>query len=324
MNIIAYRIPGYSPVIFEGAEGVPIDFGNLPKGFIVSPFDSRTEGKIFPYSKTLERIPEKSVMENSRTYDMPLFSKTEYDAYIKDIKDFIGERLDRKIVASRRRKIHLDTEYDSLFRKLCDRYPNAFIFFISTRDYGNWIGASPELLLRKQGNAITSVSLAGTRPAGTSGDWDMKNRREQEIVTLRIKDLFSRYGLRYTVGEPATVRAGNIEHLQTVIETQLKNDADLKSLLKDLSPTPALSGWPKDEAKRLIYRYEGSRELYGGYCGPVEDDGDFRLNVILRCASLHGNGEALLYAGGGITSDSDADSEWEETERKMKIFLDQI
>lgn len=317
MDIIAFRLPGEPDFhIYEARKKDNIDFNPSEISFIIAPFFPADKGVEYRLTTSLDSIPSGIISDNYQSFPFEEFSKSQYAEYIEEIKKNISGRTDYKIVASRRSKLPSLVNADRLFKKLCRVYPDAFVFFISTSEFGSWIGASPELLLKRKGNVLESMSLAGTRKRGETGDWDIKNSLEQQIVTDLILSVFNKYCSESKRKERITVKAGNIEHLMTPIAGHCDKDINLLSLLFDLSPTPALAGFPREDALKVIQHFEGDRVLYGGFLGPVYPEGDFRLNVILRCAYLQPD-SVVLFAGGGITSLSNPSSEWDETENKM-------
>lgn len=327
MNTIAFRVPGGKAEVYRVGNPAPLDLSVLEEGFAVTTFEDPEGAFLYPFEDKLSRIPEEVLSENHVPFVFPEFSYERYSEYIEVIKKGIAGDLRKKVVASRRKMLRFDSTLDRLFKVLCEAYPDAFVFFISTMEFGTWIGASPELLLDRKGSAIKSMSLAGTRPAGLEEPWDDKNKKEQEIVTLYIREVFESNGFVCDVEGPVTSRAGGIEHLKSEISTEISQDSDIRVLgkiLSLLSPTPALSGFPKKEAMRTIREFEGKRVLYGGFCGPLWRNGDFRFNVILRCAYLSPGGHALLFSGGGITAMSATQAEWDETERKMKTLSEKL
>lgn len=349
MNFIAYRPPLTggkscdSPSSMRAGlyiVGNPDKFTSRPlsinhsegKAFVVSPFSPLEEPLIYPVVKKVDRIPSKEL--ELADLDFPVFTKEDYFNYISAIRQQLDGNPDHKVVASRRLSTPLpDVSPESvvrMFHTLCNAYPSAYVFLISTHEFGTWIGASPELLLQRHGNILSTMALAGTRETGTTyTPWDGKNIREQSIVTEYIVSVMKDAGMDPTAGPTQTVKAGPIEHLMTPIKGHLQNDGDVLPLLRSLSPTPALAGSPREDALDIISRFEGDRKLYGGYFGPVEGDG-FTFNVILRCAAIgvrQGGFNsaplpaAVLFAGGGVTALSDPQSEWEETNRKLNTLL---
>lgn len=322
MNVIGYRLPGSKEiVIFEVGKGRLAQFQKGRMRFLVCPFNPSLGITEYDLIRSLDYIPSRCIEENYRNFIFNSTTKEYHSQYIATIQNFLAGDQNRKIVAARCLKINRVTDINHTFEALAASYPNAFVFFISTSEFGSWIGATPELLLEKEGNRLTSMALAGTRKAMViDEEWDEKNIREQMIVTDYIVNIFKKYAITTQYSGPDTYKAGPVEHLCSMIEGTIPEGTDIKLLLHSLSPTPALAGFPRKESLDIIQKMEGDRGLYGGFCGPMQADGDFRLNVILRCAYL-GNNESIVFAGGGITVSSVADDEWTETENKLATLL---
>ena len=320
MNIIAYRLPDEERAyIYEAGKSEDMNFSDGKFKFVISPFDPQKRVCQYPLETQIADIPQNILSENYIGAHFEEKTQSEYKEYISVIKEYLETDVSKKIVAARRSIREGAFDPNKIFAALCREYPDAFVFFISTEEFGSWIGASPELLLKRIGDQISTMSLAGTRASGKIEPWDRKNIKEQKIVTDYITEILKLSGLTPINKEEGTRKAGRIEHLMTIIEAENKDDVDLCKLLKNLSPTPALSGFPKEDALEIIKRYEGDRQLYGGYLGPIYNNGDFRLNAFLRCAYLTPF-SAILFAGGGITCFSDSEEEWKETEKKLETI----
>lgn len=318
MNIIAYRLPGDTEqFIYQAKVSDGPTSGKGSKRFVVAPFDPSKAPVFYSLGRRMHHIPIQILSDNDAGYRFVESSKADYSNYINSIKCFISGDEQRKVVASRRKILGVSVEADALFQKICKTYPDAFVFFISTAEFGTWIGASPELLLESETDVFSTVALAGTRRADSEGDWDRKNLLEQAIVTRHIKEIMEDAGLTVKLESSRTHRAGPIEHIMTPVRGE--GNAEPFRLLKELSPTPALAGYPRDEAIRIIREHEGDRVLYGGFCGPIHANGDFRMQVILRCAFIQPD-SVTLFAGGGITCHSEPEAEWEETENKFQTL----
>lgn len=349
MDFYAYRLPGEVKSVCIKAEDIAEGI-KLCDGFVVCPFDTSVHPTLtIRKGETLQRLPES--VPNDRPEFFPERSTTreerkrEIEAIIESIVES-GESERRKTVSAKVSIKQGEFNPDKIFCRLCERYPEAFVFCFHTRQTGLWIGASPELLLQKDGGKLTTMSLAGTRRAGCEEEWDEKNVEEQRIVTEEIVKIAEQRGFKVRKGETYSRKAGNIEHICTPIEihndifdneakTRNDNFNDLSeiaeegfstavALAEELSPTPALCGYPKEESKRLIKDYENfDRGYYGGFVGPITSNGDFRFMVNLRSGCFSGE-EVALYAGGGITHLSEEDEEWEETEKKLRTLESHI
>ncbi len=244
----------------------------------------------------------------------------------------IGQGRFQKTVLSRVGSVPLPTGFCPLetFRKMCAVYPAAFVSLVSLPGTGTWMGASPETLVsidRQQ--VFRTVSLAGTQPAGryaspAEASWRQKEIEEQALVSRYIINCFKKLRLReFEESGPRTVAAGSLLHLRTDFTADMKavNFPQLgTAMLGLLHPTSAVCGMPKEPALAFIAAHEGyDRQLYSGYLGPVNTNGETHLYVNLRCMQLAGN-NALVYAGAGITAESDPEQEWLETAAKMETM----
>jgi len=236
-----------------------------------------------------------------------------------------------KIVPVKRKIAAIGDEFDltKTFLDLCKAYPNAFVNFFHIPSLGSWIGASPEILIKTCGDQFSTIALAGSQKA--IGDnplkhvaWTQKEIEEQALVSRYIVGCFKKIRLReYEEIGPKTDIAGNLLHLRTDFKVDMKatNFPLLGSaMLGLLHPTSAVAGMPRDKALEFIQQHENfDRSLFSGYLGPVNIEGETALYVNLRCAKLLGD-RAVLYAGAGVTEDSDPEKEWEETELKCDII----
>ena len=240
-----------------------------------------------------------------------------------------------KIVPSKFKEVELPENFNLLktFYKLCDKHPNAFVSLVSSPETGTWLGASPELLVSIDAqDKFKTIALAGTLPYTTginlkSVAWTQKEIEEQALVSRYIINCFKKIRVReYAEHGPRTVVAGNLLHLRTDYEVDMKeiNFPQLGSvMLKLLHPTSAVCGMPHGPAMDFLQKNEGyDREFYSGFLGPVNFDEESKLFVNLRCIQLFEK-SARIYAGAGVTADSDPTKEAEEVEMKIQT-LNQI
>lgn len=334
---------------------------DLPSGFMFAPFDKNKSRHflkadlIFSFANGELEEPKTPDDASSHEWLNDVASKTSHqplkksvgqkksdhapatkDAYLNLVQkgiEAIESGLFEKIVPSRSKTVDLPDAFDIIetFQKLCDTYPNALISFVSIPNIGTWIGASPELLIQVENNHILrTVALAGTKPfeAGTTIKdvaWTQKEIEEQALVCRYIISNFKKIRLReYDEQGPKTIVAGNVMHLKTTFTVDMKetNFPQLGSVMLQLiHPTSAVCGMPLEESMNFLKESEGyDREFYAGYLGPVNINNSISLFVNLRCMQLIGT-QAVLYAGAGVTADSVPESEWEETEIKLKTLL---
>lgn len=198
-----------------------------------------------------------------------------------------------------------------------------------------FIGASPELLVARSGDVVRSHPLAGTAPRVGDPVVDArlaealiastKNQIEHRIVIEMVHDtLLPWCSYLDWEPEPSIVQVANVAHLGTLVEGRLSSPPPhVLDLVNALCPTPALGGYPRDEALRLIAEVEHvDRGPYGGAVGWVDAQGNGTWAVAIRCARLSADRRtARLYAGGGIVADSDPLAELAETQAKMQAML---
>lgn len=236
-----------------------------------------------------------------------------------------------KVVPARTKLIEVSGDFNlaEAFQKMLVAYPNSFVNFFHIPKVGTWIGASPETLIKTKDEHFFTMALAGTQPASgenplKSAAWTQKEIEEQALVCRYIVDCFKKIRLReYEEHGPKTIMAGNLLHLRTDFKVDMKatNFPQLGSVMLDLlHPTSAVCGMPRKEAHEFLQANESfDRSFFAGFLGPVNIDGETSIFVNLRTASFKGT-KAILYAGAGVTEDSDPDKEWEETELKCQII----
>ncbi len=247
--------------------------------------------------------------------------QSEYLNLIEKTVNHIRSEQPGKIVISRAQEYSLKIDPVGVFKSLVEVYPTACVYLFTHPQAGTWMGATPELLLKSEGDYIKSMSLAGTRKKGEESGFTAKEVEEQQLVTEYIHSLFldNPYLTNITKKAPELHEAGNLEHFKTEISAQFQTGFQVLPFVNQLHPTPAVGGFPREEALEFIQKNEGyNREFYAGYFG-LKGQGDFKFFVNLRCMQVFENG-VVLYAGGGITKDSDPKAEWEETEAKMQTL----
>ncbi len=295
----------------------------LSDGFAFAPFLSPAESLL---TIPRDRIPEEHEM---KTESSPLPASTTRAEHRHEVEEIISSLKGKsgKTVAARAIRIDMHIDLHATFEALCKAYPYAFTFAFSTPASGTWIGSTPELLLSAGRNDIHTMALAGTRKASESGPWDRKNTEEQTMVTCFIKDILEQFfpESKIITGEPYTKRFGNVAHICTDISASAgPSGFPLDRLLTTLSPTPAVCGTDRVASLDLIERLEAfPREYYAGFCGPNNIDGVSQFYVMLRSAKCSSNA-VCIYAGGGITPLSDAESEWHETEIKAETIINKL
>jgi isochorismate synthase len=202
----------------------------------------------------------------------------------------------------------------------------------------NMIGASPELLVEVDQRTVRSHPLAGTAPRTGDPETDSamatalmhstKDQIEHRVVIDMVRDTLLPFcSFLDWEADPSIVTVANVQHLGTSIEGSLTEPpVDVLTLVSALTPTPALGGFPSQQAIDFIESHEMmDRGFYGGAVGWCDANGQGTFAVTIRCAELTDDRRiARLFAGGGIVAESDPYSELAETQAKFQAMLSAI
>jgi isochorismate synthase len=257
-------------------------------------------------------------------------SKQEYLQTIEETIAAIREGELSKVIISRQIPVARNARsLGSLFIQLNEKTPNAFTYLVNLPSAGTWMGATPEILLKSQGEYFETVSLAGTQARKYDAEdyyWNTKDIEEQAFVSRYMLELFYCFDIhKYKTTGPETLESGKVAHLKTsfFFPAEKINDR-LGNFVAELHPTPAVCGLPKELAHEFIHQKEKhERKYYTGYLGPWKLNKQVNLFVNLRCMEITDD-EFILYAGGGITAKSVPEREWEETNQKARTLLEVI
>lgn len=248
--------------------------------------------------------------------------KQEYIAGVEKAKKLISNGPLHKVVLSQTHHVVCNTStiFD-FFIELCTN-ASAYCYVLHLPHEHTWIGASPELFIRSQNKEFETMALAGTRLKGSNSTWGQKEINEQQIVGDFIcEELHNLAFSSITRHDNFTKQTGNIEHICSPVTATLPNSVNWERIIQRLHPTPALAGYPKQDAMAFIADTESfERELFGGFIGLISPN-LVELYVNIRCAKL-GQGNAQLFAGAGLNIDSIPSEEWEETLNKLAVTKD--
>jgi anthranilate synthase component 1 len=261
-------------------------------------------------------------------------TRGEYESAVRDAKEAIAAGECIQIVVARRetyeRPVVDGKPLDAvgLYRALRRVNPSPYLFFVRMPEF-SVVGASPELLVRVEGDHMTTHPIAGTRPRGATAaedaqlaynlERDPKERAEHVmLVDLGRNDLgrVARPGTVAVTKYMEVERYSHVLHLVSHVEGRLRPDRDALDALRSIFPAGTLSGAPKVRAMQLIAEYEKERRgIYGGAVGYLGYGGNLDTAIAIRTAVLAD--EAIhLTAGAGIVAKSLPEREFEETEHK--------
>jgi menaquinone-specific isochorismate synthase len=224
-----------------------------------------------------------------------------------------------KIVLAREVLIEADAPFDvrAVLETLHATQPGCVVYAD-----GGFVGASPELLVRRTGGAVLARPMAGTGLDAAELVRSEKDAREHGFVVDAVREALTPICTDLTAAGPAPVELADVTHLATTITAQLR-DSEISAvdLALALHPTPAVAGTPRAAALNAIHRLEPApRGRYAGPCGWVDARGDGEFVIALRGAQIDGP-RARLHAGAGIVAGSNPASEWAETQAKLEPML---
>ncbi len=242
----------------------------------------------------------------------------------------------KKVVLARRSQLQGERAFDArrLLEALQRFHPHGMLFAFRRQQH-LFVAATPERLVSIRNGRLTCDAIGGTcRRAITAaqdqdlGEWllkDPKTAWEHRLVVDSIQRQLTPLCQRLSPsGPPRLKRLRHLQHLWTGVTGQLKPGLGLLDAAAALHPTAAVNGTPAREAGEWLALHEPfHRGWYSGAGGWMDTSGDGELAVLLRCASLYGN-RAELYAGAGITGDSDPKLELAETELKFATMLEAL
>lgn len=331
---VIYRKPESSTLQLVIQNEIEVNFSRIfeEKGFVFAPFDLSQDTVLFPYSKSNFHkfdIEKQDIKDKFNVYfdsnlNNSILEKENHINLVNKAIDFIRTGSAEKIVISRKLPIKFHEESLEFKLKtyfnLIFSYPEAMVYWWQHPKIGIWMGATPEKFISISENTLKTVALAGTQAYKDNLVWQKKEKEEQGIVVKFIQNELKYFCSAWTESKPYTKKAGHLAHICTEMEGNVKKDSNLHEILTSLHPTPAVCGTPKEIAKQFIIENEGyDRKFYTGFFGIIDQLDDTDLYVNLRCMEWTKNA-INLYTGGGITTESIAEKEWEETVNKSKVM----
>lgn len=264
--------------------------------------------------------------------NISIFSNIEFEekildqnAYSKLASLYINNcklsELDKIILSRIIKQSHDINDLFPLFKHMNNNHEYAFSYLLSNPKYGMWMGASPETLIKgSEKKKFTTIALAGSQQWSENIIWKNKELEEQNFVATYIEGILNKFSNNVEVSTKLeTLKAGKIAHIKSEFTFTL--NSSVLELIKKLHPTPAVCGIPKDNALKIIKRTElHKRQLYCGYIGEISNN-DAELYVNLRCMKIS-KSNFYIFVGGGITSKSKVEKEWEETQLKAQTMLE--
>jgi menaquinone-specific isochorismate synthase len=210
--------------------------------------------------------------------------------------------------------------------------PHSYHFCFQINPTAAFIGTSPERLYHRHDRVLSTEAIAGTRHRGASIQIDRelsddlrnspKDIREHQLVVENLQETLAKLCRSVTIDDRSSIlKLNKVQHLYTKFHGILKSEFNDAEILPQLHPTPAVGGFPRDRALKLIRELEPFER--GWYAAPVGwvgyDETEFA--VAIRSGAIDRD-RLLLFAGAGIVEGSQAEEEWAEVENKIRHFTD--
>jgi anthranilate synthase component I len=257
-------------------------------------------------------------------------SREAFEAMVEKSKEYVRSGDIIQVVVSQRFSGDISVDPFTIYRVLRTLNPSPYMFFLRLDDTVI-VGASPEVMVRKEGDRVELRPIAGTRPRGATAGEDQQLAEElladpKEVaehvmlVDLGRNDL----GRVCTSGSVEVTelmvieRYSHVMHIVSNVQGKLKDECDAFDLVRATFPAGTLSGAPKVRAMQIIDELEPmKREVYGGAVGYFSFSGNMDLCITIRTMVIK-DGKVHLQSGAGIVADSDPSTEWEESINKSK------
>ena len=323
-------------VEIEGSIGVP---GTGPLAVGALPFDPASPAELVVPAVVVTRRERTFVTRIAPTSPTPVpaapptrfvvdapRTPDQWRAMVERALVHIADHDVEKVVLAREVVVDGDGPFDvgAIVRRLTHQQLGSFVYAAE-----GFVGASPELLVRRVGDRVESRPMAGTAVAdGDAGSLralaeSVKDQREHRFVVDAIAETLGPVCRELEIGAvPDVAVFGHVAHLATPFRGHLRAPAPTAlDLARLLHPTPAVGGTPTARAVELVRELEGfDRGRYAGPVGWVDAAGNGEWAIALRGAEIDGS-RARLVAGAGIVAGSDPDAEWAETQAKLEPML---
>jgi len=274
-------------------------------------------------------IPNNEIIEEIKAHD----NFKSYSESIDKIKKHIIDGDIFQCVFSRRFKGKMKGDLYNTYRVLRGLNPSPYMIFMDTEEL-QIAGASPETLVKKEGNTLQTFPIAGTRPRGKSlkEDYQIEDDLKHDekelaehnmLVDLGRNDIgrIAKFGSVEVSKYQYVLKFSHVMHITSTVNGIIRDDCDAIDALKSLLPAGTLSGAPKIRAMEIIDELEPVRRgIYGGAIGYIDFRGNLDMCICIRTAIKKGD-DIYVQAGGGIVLDSVSENEYMETENKAKAVL---
>lgn len=339
----SFVLPGWT-VIRDGKFSLLTLSLKIEEDDIADSLIDKAESKLSHFTDALSERLDQSVIFNGTAEAALSFTPENTSAFqnrweenVSHAKDLIEQNVFEKIVMAREERLRTDRRANPtrLLHHLRTDYPECFSFLYQVNDQATFVGCTPEKLLSIESDRLYTDGLAGSISRGKTATQDEilsrkllssgKDLREHQFVVDSILEKLEDYSVEIDVpDQPGIRKYANVQHLHTPITASLNHATDVMALLEKMHPTPAVGGYPQDQALPYIQELEQiERGWYAGPIGWMNRNGRSEFAVAIRSGLIQPN-KVRFYAGCGIVKGSDPEAEWRETELKLLPMLNAL
>ena len=268
-------------------------------------------------------------MDNRRLKSM---SGTQFEAAVSRIQDYIAAGDVFQVNLSVRQEEKLEMPPIDVYEALRTFNPSPYMSYIASPTFAVASG-SPELLIQKSGDGLSTRPIAGTRPRGVDDAEDLalaqelidneKERAEHVmLVDLERNDLgrVAEYGSVHVDEFMVIEKYSHVQHIVSNVRGTARKDQTNADMIRAVFPGGTITGAPKIRTMEIIEELEPVRRgLYTGSIGWLGFNGDFDMNIVIRTAYIQQQ-VAYIQAGAGIVIDSVPEREYIESLNKAKAM----
>lgn len=264
------------------------------------------------------------------------WKRPDFEAAVREIKELINAGECYQVVLSQCFTKPTEASPVSIYRAIRSLNPSPYMFLLCFENR-SIIGASPEMLVRCEGERLEYRPIAGTRPRGKTEAEDnalaeeMRRDKKEVAEHLMLVDLgrndlgrVAEYGSLTVDTLMKVEKYSHVQHLVSSLSARLREGYDRFDAFAACFPAGTVSGAPKVRAIKIIRGLEPTdRGVYAGAVGYFDYSGNMDTCIAIRTLVLE-NGEAKIQAGAGIVADSVPESEFDETVNKAKFLLNAV
>ncbi len=275
-----------------------------------------------------ENLPIKGVTQVKSSYHPDKFKED-----VQKAKEYIQEGDIFQVVLSRCQEVQLNQSSWEIYRTLRTVNPSPYMYYLDFDEFVV-VGASPEMLVRQEGEDVYTRPIAGTRPRGKNERedkelaMDLLNDPKERAEHLMLIDLgrndigkISSYGSVEVTEEFEIENFSHVMHMVSEVKGELASDYDMIDTLKACFPAGTVTGAPKIRAMEIIHELEPvKRGPYSGGVGYMAFNGNMDIALTIRTMVVKDD-KGYIQAGAGIVADSIPENEYEETRSKARALL---